>query len=116
TPWPARATAGSVASARTRSALQTAATAITSIPPGSMSPGTDARRATAGRATLTRGTKSCPMSENGARERADRHHRDVPPHDLRARGGGHHAAARPDCGAAAPVGPDGQPDRGPDGA
>ena len=49
-------------------------------------------------------------------ERPDRHHRDVPPHHLRAGRGGHRPAARPHRRAAAPERADGQPDGGPDGA
>ncbi len=50
------------------------------------------------------------------RERADRHHGDVPPHDLRARGGGHRPDARSHRGATEPERPDRVADRRTDGA
>ena len=56
------------------------------------------------------------VRQNARRERPHRHHRDVPPHDLRAGGGGRRPAARPHRRAAGAVRPDGVADGGPDGA
>ena len=48
--------------------------------------------------------------------RPDRHHGDVSPHDLRARGGGHRSPARPNRAAPSAVRPDREPNRCPHGA
>ena len=69
-----------------------------------------AKRRTGSRAPGWRDGRGC------GRERSHRHHRDVPPHDLRAGRGGHRAAAGTDRRAPAPERADRLPDRRPDGA
>ena len=95
--------------------------------------GQAARCQSRGRELQRRGGHACPScppgstappgssryhegNERAGRERPRRHHRDVPAHDPRARGGGGRPAARPDRRAAGAERPDREPDRRPDGA